>query len=94
MAMDRNNNPMVATSVSCTGSIFFSTPVTVVDAKWIFDGAGSTSINLTDMDDNPIFKGMCENNTHIIEDPITLANGLKFSTSFSLDIGKVFVWVR
>jgi len=93
MAIDRSNNPMVFTSADCTSSIMFSTPCTVNQILWTSIEA-SASCHLADMDGNPIFDGIAEGATRIIEDPTVLANGLRLTTSVGVERGKVFVWVR
>ena len=92
--MDNNNNPMTCTSASCTQSVFFSTPTEVLEIMWASINA-STSLCLTDMDDNILFKTIADPGTvRVIEDPRVFANGMKFSTSTGIDGGKLYVWVR
>ena len=93
MAMDRTNNPMVATSANTTSSIFFSTPVMVEKILWT-SIASSGSLHLADIKGNPIFDGVAEAATLVQEDPMVLANGLRLTTSTGIEVGKLFVWVR
>ena len=89
------NNPMVRTSATTTGSVFFSAPVEILEILWT-DISASCSLTLNDMEDNVVFHGIAEGTTRVLEDPRIFANGLKISTQASTNIedGTLFIWVR
>ena len=105
MAIDRSNNPMSATSTTCTLSVFFSTPVEVMEMRWEHVNATSSCpLVLRDMDGNQLFRSSTSADMHVFEDPRVFATGLVIGSSSTaassttmstcLTVGKLFVWVR
>lgn len=94
MTIDRNNNPMVASTLS-TSLVIFSTPCVIKHVIWT-DIKLSTSLVLCDNDQNLMFKSVGEPNVpmRVFEDAMAIPNGLAFSTSAAMSDGKLFVHIK
>ena len=98
--MGKTTNPMVFASTSCTGSVFFSAPVEVVEMV-LKCASVSCSVHLVDMQLNDVihYVNLTDVGTYsLLTNPKVFPNGLRVSTSCSTAIEgegtKLFIWVR